>query len=393
MGSGSVIVGMERGHHAAEAAHGHGGHAPAIGETESEHDAMHGSGDAPPHPVAVFDPNDMMNMGGLAKRMPQTAWTYLIGSLALAGIAPFAGFWSKDEILAHAFNQFITLGEVGLPFLIWVLGTFAAFLTAFYTGRQLGLVFGGSPRHAAAENAKESPLTMTLPLMILAVFTVVLGVLNLPANLGIPGAGFLHNLIGGVFKATAIPGVAEFESTAFNFTVAGISTVLALLGLGVGWSMYHRLPAGAPDPLSTMPGYHLLKNKWHVDEFYKHTVLAAVYAATRLSARFDRAVIDGAVNTIGESSRQLAYDVRDVIDTIAIDGAVNGAGKLATGLGQVLRGIQTGKAQNYLLVVGLAVIALAGYRLVGGSWELMAFGLLLFSLLSLGAYVFSRASK
>ena len=391
MGSGSVIVGMERGHHLAEASAG--GHGAAAGETQGAHDAMHGSADAPAHAAAAFDPNDMMNMGGLAKRMPHTAWTYLIGSLALAGIAPFAGFWSKDEILAHAFNQFITLGEIGLPFLIWLLGTFAAFLTAFYTGRQLGLVFGGSPRHAAADKAKESPLTMTLPLMVLAVFTVVLGVLNLPANLGIPGAGFLHQLIGGVFKATAIPGVAAFEATPFNFTVAGISTLLAVLGLAVGWTMYRRLPAGAPDPLSTMPGYHLLKNKWYVDEFYKRTVIAATYAATSLSARFDRSVVDGAVNTIGDSSRQLAYDLRDVIDTIVIDGAVNGAGKLSMWGGQLLRGIQTGKAQNYLLVVGLAVIALAGYRVVGGSWELMLFGLFLFSLLSLGAYVFSRATK
>jgi len=401
MGSGSVIVGMERGHHITEAAHGHGGQdASSVQHRRAEdlrpsaggQDAMHGGAEAPAHAEADFDPNDMMNMGGLAKRMPHTAWTYLIGSLALAGIAPFAGFWSKDEILAHAFDQFIRLGEIGLPFLIWLFGTFAAFLTAFYTGRQLGLVFGGSPRHAAADNAKESPLTMTLPLMILAVFTVVLGVLNLPVNLGFPGAGFLHQLIGGVFKATDIPGVAEFEATPFNFTVAGISTVLAVLGLSVGWAMYRRLPAGAPDPLSTMPGYHLLKNKWYVDEFYKRTVIAATYAATSLSARFDRAVVDGAVNTIGEATRQLAYDLRDVVDTIVIDGAVNGAGKFSMWGGQLLRGIQTGKAQNYLLVVGLAVIALAGYRVVGGSWELMLFGLFLFSLLSLGAYVFSRAT-
>jgi NADH-quinone oxidoreductase subunit L len=402
MGSGSVIVGMERGHHFAEAAHsgqdassvqrrsaedkvssaGHGGHEPSAGGHE-----------APAHAEPAFDPNDMMNMGGLWKRMPQTAWTYLIGSLALAGIAPFAGFWSKDEILAHAFAQFIAFGEVGLPFLIWLLGTFAAFLTAFYTGRQLGLVFSGAPRHAAAGMAKESPPTMTLPLMILAAFTVVLGLLNLPGNLGLPGAGFLHQLIGTVFKATAIPGVAEFEATPFNFTVAGISTVLALLGLGAGWSMYRRLPAGAPDPLSTMPGYHLLKNKWYVDEFYKRTVIAATYAATTLSARFDRVVVDGAVNTIGDSARQLALDLRDVIDTIFIDGAVNGAGKLSMWGGQLLRSIQTGRAQNYLMVVGLALIALAGYRVAGGSWELMLFGLVLFSLISLGAYVFSRATK
>jgi NADH-quinone oxidoreductase subunit L len=286
----------------------------------------------------------------------------------------------------------MTNGEATLAMTIWLTGTFAAFLTAFYTGRQLGLVFGGKPRHEAADNAKESPPTMTYPLMVLAVFTVVLGIMNLPANL-IPGGDFLHHLIGNVFQATEIKGVAEFEATPFTLPVALISTVLALAGLGLGWTMYNGLPAGAPDPLAEMPGYHLLMNKWYVDEFYKRTAVAATYAAATLSARFDRVVIDGAINTIGESSRQLAIDLRDVIDTLFIDGAVNGAGRLSMWGGQVLRGIQTGRAQNYLLVVALALIGLAGYRLVGGNWEMVLFAFFMFCLVSVGAYVFSRASK
>ncbi|MEP7199399.1 MAG: NADH-quinone oxidoreductase subunit L, partial [Chloroflexota bacterium] len=182
MGSGSVIVGMERGHHLAEAGHGdesgssdHSGHSNEL-DPHDTHPTTQPSNYQTTHD---FDPNDMLNMGGLGKRMPHTTWTFVIGALALSGIFPFAGFWSKDEILAHAFGQFMEYGEIGLPFVIYIVGTFAAFLTAFYTGRQLGLVFSGQPRHDAAKLAKESPATMTLPLIVLALFTVVLGVLNL----------------------------------------------------------------------------------------------------------------------------------------------------------------------------------------------------------------------
>src|SRR5574341_518946 len=139
LSAGSVILGMERGHH--HIAH-HGGH----------------------HSEEVFDPGDMRNMGGLRKTMPVTFWLYLIGTLALAGIFPFAGFWSKDEILADAFNE-------GFTAVYWLL-TIAAFFTAFYMGRQIWLVFFGKPRHEAAARAEESPKIITVPLMVLAALSI-----------------------------------------------------------------------------------------------------------------------------------------------------------------------------------------------------------------------------
>ncbi|MCA1554143.1 MAG: NADH-quinone oxidoreductase subunit L, partial [Chloroflexi bacterium] len=221
MGSGSVIIGMERGHHLAEA-----GHMSHTAERESEAQRRHTVPAVParkvrvqkaeilparhePHPPqpqpAPFDPNDMMNMGGLLSRMPQTGWTFIIGALALAGIFPLAGFWSKDEILAHAFEQFTTQGTLSLPFFVWLLGTIAAFLTAFYTGRQIALTFFGSARHEASKAAKESPLTMTLPLIVLALFTLVLGAMNLPENVvPAPLGGFLHRMIATVFEESHI---------------------------------------------------------------------------------------------------------------------------------------------------------------------------------------------
>ncbi len=127
LGAGSVILGIERGHH--DLAHGRNAHTGREREAE------------------VFDPNDMRNMGGLRYTMPKTFWVYLIGALALAGIPPFAGFWSKDEILAEAFRG-------GYAVVYWLLAI-AAFFTAFYMGRQIWLVFFGKPRHEAAARAEE----------------------------------------------------------------------------------------------------------------------------------------------------------------------------------------------------------------------------------------------
>ena len=326
LGSGSVIIGMERGHHLAAAAE-HGAHTSHMAERESEaqrrHTAQPALGAAvdahkadllpaapEPHVAivhpATFDPNDMLNMGGLLSRMPHTGWTFIVGALALAGIFPLAGFWSKDEILAHAFGQFMTSGALGLPLIAYLLGTAAAFLTAFYTARQIGLTFFGTPRHEASDAARESPPTMTLPLVVLALFTLVLGAMNLPENVvPAPIGGFLHRLIAGVFESSAIKGVAEFEATPFNLVVAALSTGAAVLGGLAGFLLYRALPAGAPDPLVRMPGYHLLKNKWYMDELYQRTVVALTYWLADSLGRFDRSVIDGTVNTVGEAGPML----------------------------------------------------------------------------------------
>ena len=150
LAAGSVILGIERGHHA----HRIGAHTKQSVQSKE-----------------IFDPNDMRSMGGLRTRMPVTFWVYLAGALALSGIFPWAGFWSKDEILTGAIHRF--------PAIFWVL-TLAAFLTAFYIGRQVWMVFFGQPRHPAAGNAKESPRIITIPLIILAVLATLGGALNLP---------------------------------------------------------------------------------------------------------------------------------------------------------------------------------------------------------------------
>jgi NADH-quinone oxidoreductase subunit L len=119
----------------------------------------------------VFDPGDMRNMGGLRKTMPVTFWLYMIGTLALAGIVPFAGFWSKDEILLDASLHYPT---------VYILLSIAAFFTAFYMGRQIWMVFFGEARHEAAAHAEESKPIITVPLMVLAALSLLGGALNLP---------------------------------------------------------------------------------------------------------------------------------------------------------------------------------------------------------------------
>src|SRR5215207_2395688 len=256
LSAGSVILGVERGHH--HLAHAHhpkrsnskkkGKHARAKAEARHEQ-TREEQGEH-------FDAGDMRNMGGLRKTMPVTFWLYMIGTLALAGIVPFAGFWSKDEILLDASNHFPV---------IYVLLSIAAFLTAFYMGRQIWMVFFGEFRSAAAAHAEESPKVMTVPLMVLAVLSVLGGALNLPFE-------GLHNL-GHWLEYT----LHEVEALPLDYPVAGISTVLALLALLAAWFIYGRNPlkTGQIDPLKRPLGalFTGMENKWFVDEIYQAIII------------------------------------------------------------------------------------------------------------------------
>ncbi len=343
LGSGSVIHGVEHGHH--EVAHGHDDH----GEE-------------------AFDANDMMNMGGLWSKMPRTAWTFLIGGGALAGIVPLAGFWSKDEILAHAWHGFQHGHDLGTfwPFFVWLLLTLAALLTAFYTARQVCLTFAGRPRTEAAGHAHESPPSMTWPLMILAFFAATLGLF------GTPWANQFHHLIG-----------EAFEATPFDPFVAGLSTALAVGGAAVGWLVYGRKPlaAGDVDPVKRWlgPVHTVLENKYYVDELYRAVFIRPVIWLAHVFFKFDnRWVIDPIVNAVGRAGVSLAkgmgwFDLvvvdglvnlagragatvsslSDVVDLRFVDRIVDGVGDLVRAGGRFLRPIQTGRVQNYLLVAVL----------------------------------------
>jgi NADH-quinone oxidoreductase subunit L len=339
MGSGSVIHGVEHGHHHAH--HGSHGHEGEGG----------------------FDANDMMNMGGLLRRMPTTGWTFIIGSLALTGIFPWAGFWSKDEILADAWNGYLHGGHfdvtAGWAFFVWLFLTIAAFLTAFYTGRQIFLTFGGKPRTEAARHAPESVPSMVWPLAILAVFATFLGLF------GTPWANQFFQLVG---QEADIMG-HHLPHGEFNPLIAGVSTAVALAGWAIAWVIYGRKPLTEPvDPLERPlgPVYTLLKNKYYFDELYRAILIRPSIWLARVCAAFDRNVIDAIVNAVGAFGRWLASWLMRAIDNPIVDGAVNGVGKVTDWIGEFMRATQTGKVQNYLLVAAVTVLLLLALFLVRG---------------------------
>jgi len=293
LSAGSVILGMEKG-------------------LEANH---HGHGEGNVHP----DPQDMRNMGGLRKKMPVTFWVYLAGTLALAGIAPLAGFFSKDEILAAAngTNKFV-----------FVILISAAFLTAFYMGRQVWMVFFGKTRSSAAEHAKESAPLVTVPLIILAVLSIVGGGLNFPGVMTLEH--WLEHTIN-------IP-----QESAFNLIIATGSLVVALVAILLSWLVYGRTPladAKSIDPLAKSLGgvFQAMNKKFMVDELYQAVILKP-YA-------------------------KIADFFANPVDQGVIDGIVNGMGSLATSLAEVLRKLQNGYARTYALSVVVGIVAILAYLL------------------------------
>jgi NADH-quinone oxidoreductase subunit L len=334
LSAGSIILGMERGHH--HLAHGeHGGH----GE--------------------VFDPGDMRNMGGLRKQMPVTFWVYMIGTVALAGLFPLAGFWSKDEILLDAAKKF--------PHVYWLL-TIAAFLTAFYMGRQIWMVFFGKPRHEAAAHAEESPRVMTVPLMVLAGLSVLGGALNLP-GVHTLGIWLEHTL--GALPEEEITGWLAVSWGGLNPYVALISTILALAAIYISWLLYGRNPikAGQPDPLKKMLGpiFTGMENKWFIDEAYwfvfvDRYVDIARFLAQKVDWDFWHEWFHN--NVIASGFVGLTRFLADPVDL----GVVNKVSKLLAdavqGSANSLRKFQNGFVRSYALSVMLGVVAILGYLLL-----------------------------
>ena len=307
-----------------------------------------------------MDPQDMFNMGGLRKKMPATFWTFLIGGLSLAGFPIFfAGFWSKDEILGHAFHY----PEFQIVF--WVL-VFTAFLTAFYTMRQISLTFLGQPRTEAAGHAHESHWTMLTPLVILAAFAIFAGFVGIKADM--PGFG----LINGPFATAGTPfehfvepvlaATITLEVLPFSWTPLLIASTAGVVGLILGWWVYGRRPlaAGQLDPLEVKMGglYVVLKNKYYLDEIYDYVfVQPARRFAAWMGDVFDRKGIDGVLHGIAHGALRLSLAFRS-FDTKVVNGGADGFASSIKAAGHWLRDIQTGRVQNYLLLALVSVVLL-----------------------------------
>jgi NADH-quinone oxidoreductase subunit L len=265
---------------------------------------------------AMGGEQDMTKMGGLRKKIPITYWTMMIATLAIAGIPGFSGFFSKDEILEAAKS-----GQHAILWL-WVLGTLAAGLTSFYMFRLMFLTFFGKPRFDEHKvHVHESPLNMTIPLMILAFLSTFGGWLAAPKLAG--GINYFAQFLSPVFtkyavspvpaEAAASPGTSPVVQVLLS--LVGIPVILGLIGLLVAWWFYIKNPNAPKQLAQKLHGvYVLLLNKYYVDEIYIAVIVRPLLWLSRrvLWEFFDATVIDGAVNGTATVARESGGAVREL---------------------------------------------------------------------------------
>lgn len=351
MSSGSVIHGMEHGEHHA---HEHGHH---------PHNTF--EGDEP------FAPQDMRNMGGLRDRIPVTWYAFLAGGLALAGFPILsAGFWSKDEILAEAWQ--LGFGEgIGPAIFVFIFLGLGAFLTAFYTMRLLAMTFVGKPRTEAAEHANLGGTGslmsswIQVPLVVLGVFAILAGFVGVHPDFPIlggifsPGGNRFHN-----FVANSLP--HHPPTLGFDWLPVLFSFAVALGGLWLGYRLYWRKPlaAGQEDPAKVAldkisPAlWRGMENKFYVDEFYNWAfVRPSQWISAQTGELLDRGVIDGVLHAIAGAAAFVG-ELFKRFNRVVIDGVGDGIPQGIGLFGRWFRGLQSGRIQEYMLMVIIAALAI-----------------------------------
>ena len=278
---------------------------------------------------AMSNEQDLRRMGGLRKALPITFITFLIGCLAISGIPPFSGFFSKDEILSHAYEHSKVL---------WVMGLFTAFLTAFYMFRLLFLAFFGEFRGTAEQqkHLHESPASMTLPLVVLAVLAAVGGLLGAPMLTG--GHHYLAEYLAPIFTYSQRLLPAAFAAAPDHNTelmLMGLSVAAGVLGIGLAYVFYvARAQRPVADEAPRSGPESLVYHKYYIDELYNALVTRPVMA---LSSGLYRFVENGVINPV-----------------------VGGFGRVVNGGGQLLRYVQTGAVETYLILMVIGIVLILG---------------------------------
>ena len=300
--------------------------------------------------------NDMRAMSGLGKSMPWTSRTMLMGALALAGIVPFSGFFSKDEILAVTFE---TGAEDPIFYLMWAAGLATAFMTAFYAFRMWLMTFHGEYR--GREHPHESPRVMTSVLIVLSLFTI-----------GGAAIGFLTNGFGNlIFYGEAYPSLpfvsAFLEGRVVEIGLAFLTLGLAIAGILLAWTVYarRRIPASTFTRTPARAYLHsMLVNRYWIDDYYNAFGSRTIAGFARVVDWFDRHVVDGVVNALGRGSVSAAH-VTDRFDRNVIDGAVNSLSLETIRSSVFLRTKQTGRIQSYAWVYIVGIVAVLLILLIG----------------------------
>jgi NADH-quinone oxidoreductase subunit L len=318
---------------------------------------------------AMSGEQDMRNMGALRDRIPTTYWTMFVATLAIAGIPPFAGFFSKDEILWQTWTS-----EGGAYRILWGIGYITALMTAFYMFRLVYLTFYSKPRmsHEVELHIHESPASMTMPLIVLAVMSLFAGFLGWPHSLGgsdrfarfldpVFARGEAHVMVEEGKAGQLAAGEKEEEHTSSTeYVLMGLSVGAALLGWWMAGRAYRNADKGYVEPLAAAapPVYNTLLNKYYVDEGYDYVFtgrrkLGKVRLGTmglgEASSWFDANVVDGAVNAAGWLTR--------IIDGIG----VNGPAILARMLSYPARLFEWGLVQWYALVMTAGLVGFVFY--------------------------------
>jgi NADH-quinone oxidoreductase subunit L len=306
------------------------------------------------HSVHSFDMKN--DMGGMKKFMPRTFWTFVICTVALIGIPPFAGFWSKDEILAASHQ----LGTHNAYEIFMVVGIIGAFMTAAYMTRCVYLTFFGEPRGAAADphhHPHESGPRIVVPLYILATLACLAGFANFPFGPDSIKLRFEHFVqpVGDYFPAVG--------AVDFNWTIAIVSSLIGLTGIAIAYAYWFRGAFHGATERSKVAraGHTLLVNKYYFDHLYTGVIAAGTSGPiARAMNWINQNVIDGVVNGVGIGSQKVAQFTYGRLDQQVVDGVVNGSGAGAEGSGQLLRRLQTGKVQQYGALLFGGAVLLAG---------------------------------
>ncbi|MGD1022709.1 MAG: NADH-quinone oxidoreductase subunit L [Candidatus Sulfotelmatobacter sp.] len=322
---------------------------------------------------------DMRNMGDLGHRIPITHRTMFIATLAIAGIFPFAGFFSKDAILWEAWSR-----EGGAYRLLWGVGYVTALMTAFYMFRLMYLTFHGRPRmsHEVEHHIHESPVSMTAPLVALAICAVFAGFLGWPHSLG--GSDRFTAFLEPVFAPEArvlqvegrtgqlVAGVEEEHNTGTEWLLMALSLGAAGLGWGMAWRSYRNADKGYTEPIAAAapPVYDVLLHKYYVDEGYDYVFTGrrklgnarlGVMGLGEASSWFDMHVIDGAVNAAGWITR-LTATISSWWDKWIIDGLlVNGVAYSTQPFSWLARLLEWGLVQWYALVMTAGLVGFVFY--------------------------------
>jgi NADH-quinone oxidoreductase subunit L len=309
---------------------------------------------------AMHHEQDMRNMGALKNKIPVTFWTMAIGTLAIAGTPLLSGFFSKDEILWRTFSN--PQGSI----VLYGIGVLVAGMTAFYMFRMLFMTFFGESRvdPKVESHIHESPKSMTVPLMILAVGSVVAGYVGLPPWM-LEGGNMIEHFLEPVFEPVVAATEGAHHSLLFEGGMAAFSVGIAFIGFFIAYSMYYK-KSDRPGQLAAKykGAYQTLSAKYHIDEFYDFLFVNRAKDAGDGLWTFDAKVVDGAVNGVAGST--IKSSVMSIWwDTWVVDGLVRFVGGFVKTFSWPVRLIETGNVQNYALMMMLGALVFIGYVLWG----------------------------